>query len=82
MSDDVPNSDVVDQLHYDLFVKRLTGGDNTGFSNDLEKGASGDGVSKTVSRRFFYSLVSWLSQLLKYLERVPSRNESWFRFPA
>jgi hypothetical protein len=53
MSNDVPNSDVADQLHYDLLVKRLTGGDNTEFSNDLEKGASVDEVSKTVSRRVF-----------------------------
>ena len=53
MSDDLPNSDVADQLHYDLLVKRLTGGDNTEFSNDLENGASVDEVSKTVSRRIF-----------------------------
>jgi hypothetical protein len=53
MSDDLPNSDVADQLHYDLLVKRLTGGDNTEFSNDLEKGASVEEVSKTVSRRVF-----------------------------
>jgi hypothetical protein len=53
MSNDLPNSDVADQLHYDLLVKRLTGGDNTEFSNDLEKGASVDEVSKTVSRRVF-----------------------------
>ena len=37
MSDDLPNSDVADQLHDDLFVKRLTDSDNTEFSNDLEK---------------------------------------------
>jgi hypothetical protein len=37
MSDDLSNSDVADQFHDDLLVKRLTGGDNTGFSNDLEK---------------------------------------------
>jgi hypothetical protein len=48
-----PNSDVADQLHDDLLVKRLTGGDNTEFSNDLEKGASVDEVSKTISRRIF-----------------------------
>ena len=53
MSNDVPNSDVADQLHYDLLVKRLTGGDNTEFSNDLEKGAGVDEVSKTVSGRVF-----------------------------
>jgi len=40
MSDDLPNSDVADQLHDDLLVKRLTDGDSTGFSNDLEKGAT------------------------------------------
>jgi hypothetical protein len=37
MSDDLPISDVADQLHDDLLVKRLTDSDNTGFSNDLEK---------------------------------------------
>ena len=37
MSDDLPNSDAADQLHDDLFVKRLTDSDNTEFSNDLEK---------------------------------------------
>ena len=44
MSDDLPNSEVVDQFHNDLLVERLTDGDSTGFSNDLEKGASVDGV--------------------------------------
>jgi len=53
MSDDVPNFDVDDQLHYDLLVKRPTDSDSTEFSNDLEKGASVDEVSKTVSRRVF-----------------------------
>ena len=53
MSGDLPNSDVADQLHDDPFVKRLTGGDNTEFSNDLEKGASVDEVSKTVSPEGF-----------------------------
>jgi hypothetical protein len=53
MSDDLPNSEVVDQFHNDLFVERLTDGDNTGFSNDVEKGASVDGVPKTASRRVF-----------------------------
>jgi hypothetical protein len=38
-------------------MKRLTDSDNTGFSNDLEKGASVDEVAKTASRRVFYSLV-------------------------
>jgi len=53
MSDDLPNSDVADQLHDDLLVKRLTDSDNTGFWNDLEKGASVDEVPKTASRRVF-----------------------------
>jgi len=53
MSNDLPISDVADQLHDDLLVKRLTDGDNTGFSNDLEKGASVDEVAKTASRRVF-----------------------------
>jgi hypothetical protein len=53
MSNDVPNSDVADQLHYDLLVKRLTGGDNTEFANDLRKGASMDEVLKTAFRRVF-----------------------------
>ena len=57
MSDDLPISDVADQLHDDLLVKRLTDSDNTGFSNDLEKGASVDEVPKTASGGFFYSLV-------------------------
>jgi hypothetical protein len=51
MSDDLPISDFADQIHDDLLVKRLT--DNTGFSNDLEKGASVDEVAKTASRRVF-----------------------------
>jgi hypothetical protein len=37
MSADLPNSDVDDQLHYDLLVKRLTDSDSTEFPNDLEK---------------------------------------------
>jgi hypothetical protein len=53
MSDDLPNFDVADQLHDDLFVKPLTDSDNTGFSNDLEKGASVDEVPKTPARRVF-----------------------------
>src|SRR5437870_651942 len=48
MSDDLPISDVAD----DLLVKRLTDSDNTGFSNDLEKGASVDEVPKTASGGF------------------------------
>jgi hypothetical protein len=38
-------------------VKRLTDSDNTGFSNDLEKGASVDEVAKPPLGGFFYSLV-------------------------
>jgi hypothetical protein len=57
MSDDLPISDFADQLHDDLLVKRLTDSDNTGFSNDLEKGASVDEAPKTASGGFFYSLV-------------------------
>jgi hypothetical protein len=53
MSDDLPNSDVVGQLHDDLLVTRLTDIDNTGFSNDIEKGASIDEVPKTAARRVF-----------------------------
>ena len=53
MSNDLPNSDVADQLHDDLLVKRLTASDNTEFTNDLEKGASVDEVPKTASRRVF-----------------------------
>jgi len=53
MSDDLPNSKVVDQFHNDLLVKRLPDSDNTGFSNDLEKGASLDEVPKTASTRVF-----------------------------
>ena len=53
MSDDLPNFDVADQLHDDLFVKRLTDSDNTEFSNDLEKGASMDEVLKADFRRVF-----------------------------
>src|SRR5205809_890859 len=57
MSDDLAISDFADQLHDDLLVKRLTDSDNTGFLNDLEKGASVDEVPKTASGGFFYSLV-------------------------
>jgi hypothetical protein len=53
MSDDLPNSDVADQLHDDLLVKWLTDSNNTEFSNDLEKGASVDEASKTVSAEGF-----------------------------
>ena len=61
MSDDLPISDFADQLDDDLLVKRLTDSDNTGFSNDLEKGASVDEVPKTASGGFFYSLVRRLT---------------------
>jgi len=63
MSDDLPISDFADQLHDDLLVKRLTDSDNTGFSNDLEKGASVDEVPKTAFWGFFYSLVSPFKRL-------------------
>jgi len=53
MSDDVPNFDVDDQLHYDLLVKRLTDNDNTEFSNDLEKRASVNEVLGTAFRGVF-----------------------------
>ena len=62
MSDDLPIFDFADQLHDDLLMKRRTDSDNTGFSNDLEKGASVDEVPKTASRRVFlqprYALVT------------------------
>jgi len=57
MSDDLPISDFADQLHDDLLVKRLTDSDDTGSSNDLEKGASVDEVPQTVSGELLYSLV-------------------------
>ena len=53
MSDDLPISDFADQLDDDLLMKPFTDSDNTGFSNDLEKGASVDEVPKTASRRVF-----------------------------
>lgn len=53
MSDDLPNSDIADQLHDDLFVKRLTDSGNPEFANDLEKRASVDEVSKTAFGRVF-----------------------------
>jgi hypothetical protein len=53
MSDDLPNSDVTDQLDDDLFVKRLTDSDNTEFVNDLEKRVSVDEVPKTTSTWVF-----------------------------
>lgn len=53
MSNDLPNSDVADQRHDELLVKWLADRNNLGFSNDLEKGASVDEVSKTVARRVF-----------------------------
>jgi hypothetical protein len=56
MGDDLPNSDVADQFHADLFLKRLTDSDNTEFSNDLEKGASVDGC-KNCFQEGFYGLV-------------------------
>jgi hypothetical protein len=53
MSDDLPNSDIADQLHDDLFVKRLTDSGNTEFANDLEKRVSVDEVPKTTSTWVF-----------------------------
>jgi hypothetical protein len=53
MSDDLPNSDVADQIHDDLFVKRLTDSGNTEFANDLEKRVSVDEVPKTTSTWVF-----------------------------
>jgi len=53
MSDDLPHSDVADQLHDDLLLKPLTDSDNTGFSNHIEKGASVDEATKSTSRRVF-----------------------------
>jgi len=50
MSDDLPNSEVVDQFHNDLLMERVTDSDSTEFSNDLEKGVTFDEVSKTASR--------------------------------
>jgi len=57
MSDDLPNFDVADQLHDDLLVKWLTDSNNTGFSNNLEKGTSVYEVPKPPLRGFFYRLV-------------------------
>ena len=53
MSDDLPISDVVEPLHDDLLVKRLTDSENTGFSNAVGKGARLDEVPKFASRRVF-----------------------------
>ena len=53
MSDDLPNSNVADQLHEDVLVEWLTDSDHTGFSNDLEKGAGVDEVPNIASRRVF-----------------------------
>ena len=58
MNDDLPNSDVADQFHDDLLVKRLTNSDNTGFSNGLEKRTSLDRDRNRLLGGFFYSLVS------------------------
>ncbi len=56
MSEELPNSEVVDQFHTDLLVDRLTDGDSIGFSNDLDKGASVDEVPKTAFTRVFLQL--------------------------
>jgi len=62
MSDDLPNSDVADQLRDDLLVKRLTDSDNTGFSNDLEKGAA---WTRGTKRGLF--LTGWVARIAKQL---------------
>jgi len=54
MNDDLPNSDVADQLYDDLLVKLLTYSDSSEFSNDLAKGANVDEASKTVSGKLFF----------------------------
>jgi hypothetical protein len=56
MSDDIPNSEVVDQFHNDLLVERLAGSDSTGISNDLVVRASLDEVPNAASRRVFLQL--------------------------
>jgi hypothetical protein len=53
MSDDLRKSEVADPFHNGLLVEPLTDSNSTGFSNDLEKGASVDEVPKTASRRIF-----------------------------
>ena len=53
MSDDLRNSEFVDQFDNDLLVERFADNHSTGFSNDLEKGAGVDEVPKTASRRVF-----------------------------
>jgi hypothetical protein len=56
MSDDIPNSEVVDQFHNDLLVERLAGSDSTGILNDLVVRASLDEVPNAASRRVFLQL--------------------------
>ena len=68
MSDDIPNSEVVDQFHNDLPAERLAGGDSTGMSNDLVRRASLDEVPNTVSSRIFHSFVSHRTSAA---ERIP-----------
>jgi hypothetical protein len=53
MSDDLPNSEVVDRFHNDLLVKRLPGSDNAGVSNDVEKGVAVGEVPKIAFGRVF-----------------------------
>ncbi len=74
MSDDLPNSEVVDQFHDDLLVERLTDCDSTGFLNNLEKGVSFDEVPKTASRGFFYSLVRSLMEIFHRKGGIPCRH--------
>src|SRR5216110_2902179 len=85
MSDDLPISDFADQLHDDLLVKRLTDSDNTGFSNDLEKGAAWTRWRNPPLGGFFYSLVRQLGLAKMSAEqaleefRVPSKG-TWTAF--
>jgi hypothetical protein len=53
MSDDLLNSEVVDQFHNDLLVERLTDSDGTEISNDIEKRATFEEAPKTASWRVF-----------------------------
>jgi len=58
MSNDLPNSEVVDQFHNDLLVERFADNHGTGFSNDLEKGSASTRCRKRPLGGFFYSLVT------------------------
>ena len=50
MGDDLPNSDVADQFHADLFLKLLTDSDNTEFRTTWKKERAWTGA-KTASRK-------------------------------